>query len=219
MKKYFTLSIIIVVCAVVFATEGKSFVSNTTNEKEFSASLTSFSDDWTKMTTEELLQSCMGQPHIISLFFRRGLFQGVNRISEEHTGFAELFRRDDFASVLLGEYDKLQNQAALISETNDSLRGYLSFKYLIYEYLMAEEDFIEKLTKSQDKTTVEAIILNGFDTISRYPEVFSGIHAVPMKKLLNSGLFDNSNKAKMASLLSFSENMNRLLSQHQMGPP
>lgn len=154
-----------------------------------------------KMTTEELLQSCVSFPYVIDCIIRRGEFPGLDLLSEKYNGYAELFRRDDFVNVLLGEYHSLPNKIAKTPGAIDTEKGLSSFRYLIYEYLMAEDVFTEKIKRSSNKADLEPMILDGVEAIVKHPELFSGIHSKPLIKLMDSGVFSDADRSRMTSLL------------------
>ena len=200
MRHYHLLVLFLITTVSTLPAKAGSFneIPITTAEDSISKQIPD--DILVKMPTEELLHSCVAFPYVFDYFICRGEFPEFSLLDKEYNGYAELFRRDDFVNVLLGEYQDLSKQIEKIQNADGSEKGALSFKYLIYEYMMTEAVFAEKVKKCSNKADIETIILNGAETIRKHQELFSGIHNTPLTKLMNSDFFSDANRSRIESL-------------------
>ena len=200
MRFHHLLALFLVSFVCVFPAKAGSFSKTPKTTVEGSVSQQIPDDILVKMPTEELLQKCVIYPYIVDYYICRGEFPEFDLLNKEYNGYAELFRRDDFVNVLLREYQDLPNQIEKTLKANDSEKGALSFKYLIYEYMMTGDVFTEKVKKSPNRAEFEPMILKGAEAIRKHPELFSDIHSTPLAKLMDSDIFSDANKSRLASL-------------------
>lgn len=207
MRHYHLLVLFLVTLVCVFPAKARCFSEISIATVEDSVSQQIPDDILVKMPTDELLQTCATFPSVVNCVIFTGEFPEFDLLNKKYNGYAELFRRDDFVNVLLREYQDLPNQIEKTLEANDSEKGALSFKYLIYEYMMTEDVFTEKVKKSPNKVEFEAMILKGAEAIRKHPELFSGIHSIPLAKLMDSDILSDASKSRMESLLYIDDYM------------
>lgn len=163
-------------------------------------------DQLGKLSTEELLQTCVNNPLVINyILFCEGLYK-FDKISKRYNGFAEFFSRENFLDVLLHEYKELPNRIDKIIEAEDSTKGAFSIKYLIYEHMLAMDESVEKIRKGGKPKDYEDVIMDGFETILNYPDIFSGIHSIPMTKIMETCVFSERSEQRLSRLLYASGN-------------
>ena len=219
MKHDNLLALFLVTIVSVAPVKADSFSEIPISSMKDSVSMQIPDDILVKMPTNELLQSCVTFPLVVECIIRGREFPELDLLNKKYNGYAELFRRNDFVKVLLGEYQNLPNQIEKKLKVDDTGKGTLSFKYLTYEYLMAESVVTEKIKKSADKADIETMILDGVEAIVKHPELFSSIHYTPLVKLMDSDIFSEANRSRMESLLYAREGYERTVIYTPNGSP
>ncbi len=119
----------------------------------FSERLNAFNipdDILTKMTTENLVKTCLKYPWWILITSRDNNQAGYNYLKSVFNGFRELEKRKDAGKELLKVYEKMipENINKFSSLVK---RGVFSFQFTYIELLLAQQDIL-KNTKNEDIT-------------------------------------------------------------------
>ena len=115
------------------------------------------------LSTEELLQICLGYPLPNVLSFNR-YNDGLDLMSNDYNGVKELFNREDLSKELLSWYDcQIKNLTIWNKEGFGTQKGLVSIKIVIFETLLSRV--------SSDYKNVLQSLVTGYEEKLKYPEV------------------------------------------------
>ena len=101
------------------------------------------------LSTDELLEKCLGYPYIVDVMFAQNIPLMFKYIRQEFNGFNELFERQDAAQVILNRFLNFNFQK--VNEYQESYqRGLYVFKFCYLNLLLAQEEIINKLGNNYD---------------------------------------------------------------------
>ena len=96
------------------------------------------------ISTDELLEKCLGYPYIADVMFAENIPLMFKYIRQEFNGFNELFGRQDVAQVILNYF--LNFDFEKINEYQvDYKKGLYVFKFCYLNLLLAQDEIIDKL--------------------------------------------------------------------------
>jgi len=142
-----TYHVFLVACLILFTLSCQSKLSD--------------AEIYGKMSTEKLVQDFLAHPNWEIIFAfnspRDGLSVFIERSCPELG--KELFRRDDFAAVLLDEYSKL-DPLAVDQDWTDIQKGQFKFEIYKIELLFTEGVIINQLSNVELRKLKETVISN-----------------------------------------------------------
>lgn len=123
-----------------------------------------------KMSTAELVKTCLNYPELRLIMTRNSLQQGYDYLKSIFNGFSELENRSDAGKELLKEYKKL-SPANIKNFTTPVDRGRYAFQFTYIEILLAQQPIIAHLDKTDKKELLRACISN-YEMVREMPKSY-----------------------------------------------
>ena len=83
-----------------------------------------------RMSTSQLLTTCLDYPYMKEVLFAENIETGIDYISSSFNGFAELIKRQDFITSLITKEQQFPIELENVRSKNSIQRGNFSFKSL-----------------------------------------------------------------------------------------
>lgn len=138
------------------------------------------------LSTQALIQTCLNYPAWTVLLIHNTPQQGFNTWRQHFNGIDALYKRSDAIEELLAAYAAydLKGHQKLATDVE---KGSYTFKLKMLEIIMAQKDFIGKLSSVQQKqliktslshyTIMEADTVYGFTALASVGRVIAGVAA------------------------------------------
>ncbi len=101
-----------------------------------------------KLSTDELLETCLNYPFIIDVFAYNDIQAGFLKLLSEFNGLQELINRQDFSLVVFKEYASMNPEDIVELKTENAQSAFL-FRLIYLEVLLAQDVVVNK-TSEQD---------------------------------------------------------------------
>lgn len=185
--------------------------------KERIAQLQIPKDALNAMSTKALVEVCWNYPFAGNMLFHNSLQEGFENVVAEFNGLQELMRRQDAGKELLKKYQSFE--PAFIHEEIQKGNYGMTFKPLILEVLLSQEEIISTLT-DKEKYALAGEAFKKFHLKELYPETYGYLGLNPpgviMKRVMESKGFPTISKEKEIPV-SYGgideENIEQILSQ------
>lgn len=123
-----------------------------------------------KMSTEELVKTCLKYPELRMIFTRNSLIKGYDYIKSQFNGFRELEKRTDAGKYLLNAYQNKKHDD-VVNLPNDTLKGYFMFSILYIELMISQEPIIRNMSKD-DQISLKNQAITSFESEGRLNKYF-----------------------------------------------
>lgn len=123
-----------------------------------------------KMSTEDLVHTCLNYPEFRLIMTRNSLHQGYNYLRTIFNGFEELEKRVDAGEKLIMAYKKL-NPSKIVQFEQTVDKGAYSFKFTYLEILLAQKPIIKNMDNSEIKGLIEQCISN-YQNFEKMPDLY-----------------------------------------------
>jgi hypothetical protein len=126
-----------------------------------------------KMSTGDLVETCLNYPLYMDMFAYNQLQNGFDVVTAHFNGLQVFLNREDAGTVLLEKYKKMDPEAF---DQNLSLikKGEYAAKFYYVEILIAQETILSNLQPIQRKLLLEECIRK-FKEKEKYPEVYDAL--------------------------------------------
>ena len=160
-----------------------------------------------KISTADLLETCLKFPFLINIFFYDNYQQGFERMTSQFNGFGELFKRPDLIDALLNKYKNLRSDVKTIRLQKDVEQGGFTFRQFVLEFILAQDVVVNNLSAVQEKELF--LLSNELKQIKNdYSDVYGNWHVIPInllyiKKAVNTTGFIFESEAQRKGMSAF----------------
>jgi hypothetical protein len=106
-----------------------------------------------RMSTSQLLATCLDYPYIKVVLFAENIETGIDYVASSFNGFAELIKRQDFITSLINKEQQFPIELESVRSKNSIQRGNFSFKTFMIDFLL-----LQHLSMISDKRIQEEAI-------------------------------------------------------------
>lgn len=139
------------------------------------------------LSTEKLAKLCLDYPAPMIILLYNSPQAGFNNFYNNFNGIRELFNRADVCRFLIDEYARFAIDESLL-DWNQTDQGNYSFKLQFFELILAQTNFIDKLSTEEKILLIKAAI-DKFDAKQKYDDLFGGnsfvVNVLIMARLLD----------------------------------
>ena len=136
------------------------------------------SNKLTEIPTSELLEICLEFPYLLDVLFSDNCQLGFECLKREFNGFNELLQRDDLLNIIIVKSKSLSNEIEAIQSHDSFDRGNFSFKWFVFEMIIAQDDMLKKMFISDVKQMAD-ISMDNLIIKKKYPNLFSDFNTIP----------------------------------------
>lgn len=123
------------------------------------------------ISTEGLVETILNYPLLLRMTAWPTYQRGVESIMELFNGFHELSRRSDGSAALLARYERM-NPTCYRGLKSETEIGKHTLDYAIFEAILAQEDFLSKLSAEQ-KDRLLQLALEDYAEKKQHPDIYS----------------------------------------------
>jgi hypothetical protein len=109
------------------------------------------------LTTEELLDVCLYYPLIGDIMAFNNIQDGFDAFKSNFNGANELLHRNEFPSILLERYSKIE-PANYENEWSNIKKGEYAYKIMVLEFFIAQDEVLCKLDIDKKKDIVRLLL-------------------------------------------------------------
>lgn len=123
-----------------------------------------------RMSTSQLLTTCLDYPYMKEVLFAENIETGIDYISSSFNGFAELIKRQDFITSLITKEQQFPIELENVRSKNSIQRGTFSFKSFMVDFLL-----LHHLSTISDKRKQEeaiSAIENNYEVKKKNKDIF-----------------------------------------------
>jgi len=167
------------------------------------------------LTTEELLDVCLNYPLIGDIMAFNNVQEGFDAFKNNFNGVNELLQRNEFPSILLERYSKIEPSNYEMEWSNNKKVEY-AYKIMVLEFFIAQDEVLYKLDINKKKDIVRLLLSKKEekkkDEICDYHSIMSIYY--PISRILFTEEIDKTiiNDELAAEIMKFSKsgNMNNM---------
>ena len=166
-----------------------------------------------KMSTANLVQTCLKYPEFRLIMTRNNLQEGYNYLRTIFNGFIELEKRSDAGKQILKEYRKI-HPGDIKNFDTPLKRGEFAFNLTHIEILLAQKQIFLNLEMNSKKELVKMGISN-FEIIKQMPEHYATLGLITPALMLGR-LLDANNQQEFITSKSADNQLRRFISSSDL---
>jgi len=110
------------------------------------------------ISTEGLMETCLDYPLLLEMLAYNNLQYGTQVQLKNFNGFVALNKRPDAGTLLFNHYKKMNPDSSFSTMTLIQ-KGAYSFKFTFIEMILAQDEYLQKLSINERKTLIQESLL------------------------------------------------------------
>lgn len=163
-----------------------------------------------KMTTDDLLQTCLNYPFYGDMMAYNTFQQGIENVISDFNGLQEFLRRKDAGANMIECYQKM-NPESFDEKWTLVEKGEYAAKMYYLEILMAQDVILTNLNKDK-RIILLSISMQKYQSKLKYPEIYS-ILSLENIALLMGRILLKQNYEPFVLKISKNEKLNTFIKQ------